>query len=337
MTKKNLQIAIAVLAAAAVAGYLLWKGTAPETEFVASGIIEADDAHVGSKVGGRILRLAAREGQTVKAGDPLILLEDDETKAALAEAEGALKEAEARLAELAAGFRKEEIEQAKADWLAAKAQQENSAKLRRRNRELIQRGLIAQQEYDDAAARADAEEQKEKAARQRYDLLLAGLRKEEVDQGRARVEAARARVALLKTQLDETVVKAPFDAVVEVLDLRPGDLVTAGKPVATLLRAHDLWVRAYLPEERLGYVRPEQKLAVRVDSFPRKDFYGVVRRVHRQAEFTPRNVQTQEERVLQVFQIEVVLDDSDHLLRPGMNADVYIPYRDEGVRKKTEK
>ena len=85
-----------------------------------------------------------------------------------------------------------------------------------------------------------------------------------------------------------------------------------------------------------------RSLRVRVDSFPGKDFSGVVRRVHREAEFTPRNVQTQEERVLQVFQIEVVIDDPGELLRPGMNADVYIPLltsppKDEGGRLKAEK
>jgi len=84
-------------------------------------------------------------------------------------------------------------------------------------------------------------------------------------------------------------------------------------------------VRAYLPEAKLGFVKTGAKVTVRVDSFPNRDFAGIVRRVSRQAEFTPRNVQTWEERVLQVFQTEVVIDDPDHVLRPGMNADVTIP------------
>ena len=323
-------------------GYALWMGAADPAEFVVSGIIEADDVHVGSKVAGRVLRVAAREGQRVKTGDLLVVLEPDELKASLAEAQGSLKEAEAKLAEIVAGYRREEIDQAKADWLAAKTQYENSEKSRRRMKDMIDRALVAHQDYDDARTKAEADEQRMKSVREKYDLLLAGSRKEEVAQARARAEAARARVSLVKTQLDETEVKAPFDAVVEVLDLRPGDLVGAGKPVATLLKVQSLWVRAYVPEERLGYVRPELKLRVRVDSFPGKDFSGVVRRVHREAEFTPRNVQTQEERVLQVFQIEVVIDDPGELLRPGMNADVYIlllasPPKAEGGRLKAEK
>lgn len=348
-----------------------------EGEFIVSGIIEADDIHVGSKVGGRVLKVVAREGQEVKAGETIVLLEPNELDASLAESQAGLRQAEAKLALLTAGYRQEEIEQAeasvkqfraelaqlqsgprqqeidqaRADWMAAKAQAENSQKFLKRMDDLVKRELIARQEFDDAQTKAEESEQRMKAARERHDLLLAGTRKEEIErarqrlneadaklrqlksgfrkeeiaQARSEVEMARARVQLLRTQLDETVIKAPVDAVVEVLKLEPGDLVGAGRAVATLLRKSNLWVRAYVPEEKLGFVHPGLKVTVRVDSFPTRDFTGVVRRVHRQAEFTPRNVQTREERVLQVFQTEVVIEDPDRVLRPGMNADVAIP------------
>ena len=349
----------------------------PKGSIVISGIVEADDIHVGSKIGGRVLKVVARRGQTVKAGEVLVLLEPREIDATLAEAQAAMRQAQAKLALLTAGYRDEEIEQAeaamkqsqaelsqlvagprqqeidqaRADWLAAKAQAENSRKIQRRLEDLSKRGLIAKQDLDDAQAKAEESEQKMKSARERYDLVLAGTRteeierarqrlaeseaklrqlksgyrKEEVAQAKSEVEAARARVELIRSQLDETVIKAPVDAVVEVLDLEPGDVVGAGKPMATLLRTNSLWVRAYLPEAKLGFVKTGAKVRVRVDSFPNRDFAGIVRRVSRQAEFTPRNVQTWEERVLQVFQTEVVIDDPDHILRPGMNADVTIP------------
>jgi HlyD family secretion protein len=325
MSGKSLLILIVFAGGLAVGGYALWNRVNDPAEIALSGIIEADDVHVGSKVGGRVLRVVADEGQKVKAGDLLVVLEADEFKASLAEAQGVLKEAQAKLAELVAGYRRQEVDQAKADWLAAKTQYENAERFRVRMKDLVAREMVAHQEYDDAKAKAEGDEQRMGSAKEKYDMLVAGSRKEEIDQARARVEAAQAKVALLKTQLDETVVKAPVDAVVEVLDLEPGDLVGAGKPLATLLRTQELWVRAYLPEDKLGYARPELRVKVRVDSFPKKDFSGVVRRVHRQAEFTPRNVQTPEERVLQVFQIEVVVEDPDGVLRPGMNADVYIP------------
>lgn len=374
--KSSIILAVITLLLLLGAGYTLWRSVNGGGDFVVSGIIEADDVHVGSRVGGRVLKVVAREGQSVKAGDILVVLEPDELNASLAEAQASLRQAEARLAELLAGFRREEvdqaeasvdqyreqlnllvagprrqeIDQARANWLAAKAQYENAERFRKRMEDLRARELIAHQDYDDARTKAEEAEQKMKSERERYDLFLAGTRaeevaqarhrlaeaearlrqlrsgyrKEEVAQARAAMDMAKARVEVLQTQLKETVVRAPLDAVVDVLDLEPGDLVGPNKPVATLLRPGGLWVRAYLPEEKLGFVRPGLAVRVRVDSFPERDFTGVVRRVHRQAEFTPRNVQTQEERVLQVFQVEVVIQDPDQVLRPGMNADVYI-------------
>ncbi|MBI3065991.1 MAG: HlyD family efflux transporter periplasmic adaptor subunit [Deltaproteobacteria bacterium] len=376
--KKSLIIASVLIGAVLLGtGYALWNIVGVKGSIVISGIVEADDIHVGSKIGGRVLKVVARRGQTVKAGEVLVLLEPRDLDASLAEAQAAMRQAQAKLALLTAGYREEEIEQAeaamkqsqaelsqlvagprqqeidqaRADWLAAKAQAENSRKLQRRMEDLSRRDLIAKQDFDDAQAKAEESEQKMKSARERYDLVLAGtrteeierarqrlaeteaklrqlkrgFRKEEVAQAKSEVEAARARVELIRSQLDETVIKAPVDAVVEVLDLEPGDLVGAGKPMATLLRINSLWVRAYLPEAKLGFVKTGAKVTVRVDSFPNRDFAGIVRRVSRQAEFTPRNVQTWEERVLQVFQTDVVIDDPDHILRPGMNADVTIP------------
>ena len=376
--RKSLILACVLIGAVLMGtGYALWNMVGPKGTIVISGIVEADDIHVGSKIGGRVLKVVARKGQTVKAGEVLVLVEPRELDASLAEVQAAMRQAQAKLALLTAGYREEEIEQAeaamkqsqaelsqlvagprqqeidqaRADWLAAKAQAENSRKLQRRMEDLSKRDLIAKQDFDDAQAKAEESEQKMKSARERYDLVLAGtrteeierarqrlaeteaklrqlkrgFRKEEVAQAKSEVEAARARVELIRSQLDETVIKAPVDAVVEVLDLEPGDLVGAGKPMATLLRTNSLWVRAYLPEAKLGFVKTGAKVRVRVDSFPNRDFAGIVRRVSRQAEFTPRNVQTWEERVLQVFQTEVVIDDPDHVLRPGMNADVTIP------------
>ena len=358
-------------------GYALWDFAAPKDALIISGIIEADDIHVGSKVGGRVLKVVAKEGQTVKEGETLVLLEPRELDASLAEAQATFRQVEAKYSLLTAGFRQEEIEQADAaakqaqaeldqlvsgprqqvvdqaaaDWLAAKAQVENARKFLKRMEDLSQRELIAKQEYDDAQVKAGESEHRMKSARERYDLLLAGTRQEEIERARQRVaethaklrhlrggyrkeeiaqaksemEAARARVDLIRAQLYETVIKAPVDALVESLDLERGDLVAAGKPVVTLLRTGSLWVRAYLPEARLGLARPGLKVTVRVDSFPDRDFTGVIRRIHRQGEITPRNPQSREERLLQVFQTEVVIDDPDHELRPGMNADVAIP------------
>ncbi len=357
-------------------GYSLWNYAGNRESVVISGNIEADDVHVGSKIGGRVIKVVAREGETVKAGETLLLLEPRELDASLAEAQANLRQAEAKYSLLRAGYRSEEIdqaeaalkqaqaelahltseprywqiEQAMADWVEAKAQAENARKSLKRVEELSKRDLIARQELDDAAVRTAEVEQKVKATGQRYDLLVAetgqedlerpwqrvveanaklrqlraGYRKEEIAQAKSGLEAAQAKAHWIRTQLDETVIKSPVDALVETLDLQTGDLVGAGKPAVTLLRTGSLWVRAYLPEAQLRFVHPGDKASIRVDSFPDRIFGGVVRRIHRQGEFAPRNARTDETRVLQVFETEVRIDDPDHVLRPGMSAAVAI-------------
>ncbi len=357
-------------------GYALWNYAANRDSFVISGIIEADDIHVGSRLGGRVLKVVAREGETVKAGEPLVLLEPSELDAALAEAEANLRQAEARYAQLRAGYRAEEIEQAEAaakqaqaeldqlvsaprreeidraaaDLAASQSAAESARKASRRLEDLSRRDLIARRDAEDAAARAEEAEQRAKTARQRYDQLRAGVPQEEVERARQRVaetgarlrqlragyrreeiaqaksalDAARAKTRLLRAQLDETVVKAPADALVETLEVEAGDLVEAGKPIATLLRTGSLWVRAYLPETHLRFVRPGDKVTVRVDAVPGQTFNGVVRRVQRQGESAPLPPPNHEERISQVFPTEIVTEDPDNLLRPGMNVDVVI-------------
>jgi len=322
---RNKVILIAFVAAVVmIAGYSYWIADSDSRSIVISGVIEADDIHVGSKIGGRVLKVVAKRGQTVKAGETLVLLEPKDIDASYAEAQAGLRQAEAKYALLTAGFRNEEIEQAEAavkqaqaeldqfisgprqqeidqaaaEWKAAKAQAENAQKFLQRMDGLAKRELIARQEYDDALAKTDEAEQKMAAVREHYNLLLAGTRKEEIERARQRLaeadakrrqlrsgfrkeeiaqaksemEGARARVQLMQTQLEETVIKAPVDALIDTLDLEPGDLVGAGKPVATLLRTGSLWVRAYLPEAQLGFVQPGLPVKVRVDSFPGRDF-----------------------------------------------------------------
>lgn len=375
---KRRTVIVAVFAAVFVLGmgYSLWNYAANRDSFMISGVIEADDIHVGSRLGGRVLKVVAREGETVKAGEPMVLLEPDELNASLAEAEANLRQMEAKYALLNAGYRTEEIEQAEAaakqaqaelnhlisaprrqeldqaaaDWAAAKISAENSSKTAELMKDLSKRHLSAKREAEHAAAKAEEAEQKVKTLRQRYDQLLAGTgpeeiarmkqrvaetgarlrqlragyRKEEIAQAKSALEAARAKVRLRRAELDETVIKAPADALVETLDLESGDLVAAGKPIATLLRIGSLWIRAYLPEARLRFVQAGDKVSIRVDSFPDRSFSGVVRRVQRQGEVGPAKAQSPEERVAPVFPTEIVIDDPDHLLRPGMSADIAI-------------
>lgn len=154
-------------------------------------------------------------------------------------------------------------------------------------------------------------------------LLEAGFRREDIAEAQANVEAAGAAVAALERQREELAIRAPAACVVEAIDLQPGDLVAPNAPVISLMDAASLWVRAYVPENRLNLTL-DQPVSVRVDSFPGRFFAGRISFIARQAEFTPANIQTPEERSKQVFRIKVVLDEGREVLRPGMSADVFL-------------
>jgi HlyD family secretion protein len=140
-----------------------------------------------------------------------------------------------------------------------------------------------------------------------------------------RVIQARAQLADIDAQLAEMQVLAPGDSVLEVLSVKVGDVLPANREVATLLLPEHLWVRVYVPETWLGLIKIGDQVRVRVDSFRHEDFPGIVEQVNRQAEFTPRNVQTVEDRIRQVFGVKIRLPSNNERLRAGMAADVYFP------------
>jgi multidrug resistance efflux pump len=206
---------------------------------------------------------------------------------------------------------KEELDEAVTALRVARA----SLEVRQQELGLLREGTRPEQIE---AARAQLEE-----ASQAWLLRKNGFRPEEIAEAKAGVEASHAALQAVEQQLAELNVVAPLDAMVEAVDLRPGDMISPNAPVLSLMDSSRLWVRAYVPENRLD-LSIDQPLWVTVDSYPETRFRGHVTFVARQAEFTPSNVQTPEERSKQVFRIHVTLDEGLDRLRPGMSADVWL-------------
>jgi HlyD family secretion protein len=287
-------------------GLLLSSCSQPAPSSV-SGTIEADEVHVGSRYGGSVQKLFAQEGDSLTNGQ--IIAELD-----AAELYARRDRMAAQLAELEAGPRKEEIAAAKADWEAQLADLDLAKTNAARAEDLFAKNTISANERDQNVNRANLLGKTAAAAKSRYDLLLAGTRPEEIAQ-------SRAELAELDTQLNEMKISAPSDSTLEVLSVKVGDVLAPNQQVATLLLPH-IWVRVYVPEPWLAHIKAGDSVKVRVDGYAGKDFTGVVEQIARQAEFTPRNVQTAEERVKQVFGIKVRLDNASGELRAGMSADV---------------
>ncbi len=252
-----------------------------------SGTIEVDEVHVGPRSPGRVEKIFAQEGDILKPGQPIVELAASEMRARR---------------ELAAA----QIETAIHDAESQKALLQFLRDDAKRQQDLLKRKVVSPND----AEKADS------AARSQEKI---------VDAAQMRVAQARAQLGDIEAQLAEMQVTAPADSVLEVLSVKVGDVLPANREVATLLLPNHLWVRVYVPETWLGKIKIGDHARIRVDSFPGTDFDGIVEQVNRQAEFTPRNVQTVEDRIRQVFGVKIRLPNGDDRLRAGMSADAYFP------------
>lgn len=265
-----------------------------------------------------------------------------------AQASAATATAQATLESIKTWPRPEEVEQARASVAAAEADLNNATVAFQRTERLRASGDISQQEFDSAKfrlenvrARRDAEkkrldlllngsrkediraaEERFRQAQQAEKLVLAGPRAEEIADARAQLAEAQARLEQINVQLTEGEVKASAAATVEVLSVRPGDLLTPNQTVARLLEKDQIYVRVYIPEPQLGLIKVGQKAKIKVDTFSDRLFDGVIDQINSQGEFTPRNVQSRDERNHQVFGVKVRIDNREGKLKPGMAADV---------------
>jgi HlyD family secretion protein len=260
----------------------------------------------------------------------------------IAQAEATARAQKAAYEEARNGPRRQEIEQAQADYKAASADATNALVFYGRMEKLVAADTISRQQFDDARDKRDAAVQRAESIKQRLALLQAGtrvedvnaaeakfnqaeaaaLRREDIQAAQGRLAEARGKVAELEARLREAELIAPADAVVEVVSVRPGDLVQAGRIVLTMLETSQLWVKVYVPETDLGHVRVGQPATVRVDSFGGRSFEGHVGQIASQAEFLPRNVQTKSDREHQVFGVKVYVDNPQQVLKSGMSATV---------------
>lgn len=275
----------------------------------------------------------------------------------VAQAEAAVAQAESQLAVLREGARPQELEQARQELAAAEAERNQAERTRQRLESLRQSGDVSQQQGDEARAKAEAATARRRAVAERVRLLEAGSRIAEVKAAEARVRQmqqqaalfragnrpedvaqAQARLAQAEAQLQElevrvrdAEVKAPAEALVESLAVRPGDLVAAGRPVATLREAGQLWVRIYLPETELERVKLHDAVFVQADTKGEERWWrGEVSYIASQGEFLPRNVQTKEDRNHLVFAIRVKVAEAGHPFKPGMSASLRFAARQGG-------
>lgn len=327
MNKKIIIAAVVALSATAAA---VWYGMRPETSddgLVLHGNVDVRQVSLAFNGSERIASLAVQEGDHVRAGQVLGKLDSTTLQLRIAQSRAQAEALQQTLARLRAGSRAEEVGQARANTAALQAEADVAAQHLARLQSLAQGTAgraVSQQDVDNAAARSKAAHAQLEGARKAQQLVQAGPRKEDIAQAGAQLEAARAETAVLAQQLADAELRAPIAAVVRARLLEAGDMATPQRPVYTLAITDPKWVRAYVREADLGFVRPGMAATIAIDSLPGQAIAGKVGYISSVAEFTPKTVQTEDLRTSLVYEVRVLADDKADRLRLGMPATVRI-------------
>ena len=320
--RRILLIIIVVVVIAVLLYYLFPQDKKEGNDFIkVSGNIEATEVDVGFKISGRIVSRFFGEGDWVDQGKVLAKLDAEDLRNRLEVARATLISAQARLNKLLAGSRPEEIRGAEATLNQVRFDLENKEAHYERMKLLFERGVIPKEVLDNSEAAFNIAKASLEKAKENYLLVKEGPRKEDIEDMRAQVDQARASVKLNVTQLSYTTLYSPISGVVLVNSGEIGEVVNPGTSILTLADIENVWLKAYIPETDLSKVKWGQEVIVTTDLRPKKEYKGRISFISSQAEFTPKQIQTEKERVTLVYRIKVDISNKDRELKPGMPAD----------------
>ena len=292
-----------------------------------SGNVEVTECNVGFKVAGKIATLTVDEGSRVKEGDLIAELSSGDARTLVDQNKAALEEARVKLAELKAGSRRQEIVKARADSASLEAELVRARKDFERAQTLYENGAISASRFDSAKSAYESRLGQLRSAKQQQSLIEEGPRREDIRAAELRVKQLEALVANTEEKLADTRLYAPISGVVFRKNVELGEIVQPGAAVFTIGALDRPWVKVYVKEDKLALVKLGQKARITVDTYKDRAYDGTVTFISSDAEFTPKNVQTQEERVKLVFGVKVTVTNKDQELKAGMPADVRISFR----------
>jgi len=289
-----------------------------------SGNIEVTSVELSFKIPGRVTERPVDEGQLVQSGEVVARLDPADLLHEAASRRAETQAARALLAELETGYRKEEIAQAEAILQRIAAEAERLRIDFGRQQQLFKKEVISARDFDASRAAYESSQANVREARERLKLLRSGPRKETIDQARARLQSTEAILALAESRLGYATLVSPVSGLVLSKNIEPGEQVAVGTPVITIGMLDEVWLRAYISETDLGRIQVGQKATIITDTFPGKKYQGNITFISPEAEFTPKSVQTEKERVKLVYRIKITIPNRDGDLKPGMPADAEI-------------
>lgn len=319
-------MAVVLLAAAGAAAYAYYLlRPQPDPNFLrVSGNIEVTDIEVSFRIPGWVEARPVAEGETVRSGQLIARLESAELAREVALREAETRAYTAELAALEAGSRPQEIAVAQAEVRHAEAELERLAAEFERQRDLLARNATSQQAYDRARAEYEVAKSQLEEVRERLELVEEGPRQEDIARARARLEQAEQGLGIAEIRLGYATLSSPISGTVLSENVEAGEYVVPGVPVVTVGDLVNTWLRAYVNETDLGRIKLGQRVCVSTDTYPGKAYAGELSFISSAAEFTPKNVQTAEERVKLVYRVKIDIPNPDLELKPGMPADADI-------------
>jgi HlyD family secretion protein len=294
------------------------------SEISASGTIEARNVKIASQTAGELIELAVDEGARVRHGDKLAVIDHSSLDIQLRQAEAGMRLAQAQLALIRKGARREDIQQAEEGLTQAETAFGVAEEDVRRMRALADKGSVTPKQREDAEARLIVAQAQRSAAREGLNKVRTLSRPEEIQAAEARLAQAQAAVDLLAKTIDDCTISSPIAGMVTQRVAEIGELVAPGATLLTLSALEQVSLMIYVTEADLGSIRLGQNATVAIDAAPGRVFQGQVTYISPQAEFTPKNVQTKEDRVKLVFGVKIEIPNPDGTLKPGLPADALL-------------
>lgn len=325
MKKRILIALLVILAVTAAIAYTPRQSKSQEQTIHLNGRLEAVSVDLGPKVAGRVLEVRVREGDRVKAGDLLLRLDLGENAIAVQREQAGMRSAEARFDDLQEGSRRAEIAAAEAEVAERKAAAELASKEHERQAALFAENVGTKRDLDQAGAELQRARAAVNVSEEKLALARSGFRQKATDAAKADSDRAAAVLQQAMTIAKEAEIRAPADGIILHRLAEPGQLVNAGQPAITMAFAGRLFVRTFIPEPQLGAVKMGAPARVTVDAFPHLEFAAHITEISPDAEFTPKAVETESERVNLVYAAKADLDRAwNEPLIPGQPAEVVV-------------
>ena len=307
-----------------IAAAVIGCGSNHKGAIEASGTLEATEVKVSAKVPGQIETNRVQEGSQVQAGDTLVILDRSTLELQFKQAQAGFEVADAQYRLLLNGARSEDIRLSEEAFRQAEASFKNASDDYARMKELLSSNTVTRKQFDDAESRYTIAKAQLSSAEQGVVKLKNFARPEDLTAARARASQAKATADLLKKQLTDAVVVAPVPGTITHVPVEQGELIGAGSVVVTISRLEKMNLMIYVGEVELGKAKLGGMADVYIDTYPDKPFPAKIVYISPIAEFTPKNVQTKEDRTKLVFGVKLEIENKEGVLKSGMPADAYV-------------